>query len=76
MKLSTEIKMSQEQKLEIALARLEERVEAMQEDMRHMKNSMGELKATANRWRGAFWVMMGLAGSIGVISNIASGWMK
>ena len=76
MKLSTEIKMSQEQKLEIALARLEERVEAMQEDMRHMKNSMGELKATANRWRGAFWVMMGLAGSIGVISNIASGWIK
>ena len=68
--------MSQEQKLEIALARLEERVEAMQEDMRHMKNSMGELKATANRWKGAFWVMMGLAGSIGVISNIASGWMK
>ena len=68
--------MTQEQKLEIALARLEERVEAMQEDMRHMKNSMGELKATANRWRGAFWVMMGLAGSIGVISNIASGWMK
>jgi SMC interacting uncharacterized protein involved in chromosome segregation len=76
MKLSTEIKMSQEQKLEIALARLEERVEAMQEDMRHMKNSMGELKATANRWRGAFWVMMGLAGSIGVISNLASSWIK
>ena len=68
--------MTQEQKLEIALARLEERVEAMQEDLRHMKNSMGELKATANRWRGAFWVMMGLAGSIGVISNIASGWIK
>ena len=68
--------MTQEQKLEIALARLEERVESMQEDMKHMKNSMGELKATANRWRGAFWVMMGLAGSIGVISNIASGWIK
>ncbi len=68
--------MSQEQKLEIALARLEERVESMQEDMRHMKNSMGELKATANRWRGAFWLMMGLAGSIGVISNLASGWME
>jgi len=68
--------MTQEQKLEIALARLEERVESMQEDMRHMKNSMGELKATANRWRGAFWLMMGLAGSIGVISNLASGWME
>jgi len=76
MKLSTEIKMSQEQKLEVALARLEERVEAMQEDMKEMRASMGELRATANRWKGAFWVMMGLAGSIGVISNIASSWMK
>ena len=31
--------MSQEQKLEIALARLEERVEAMQEDMKEMRDS-------------------------------------
>jgi|TARA_Y100001970_G_scaffold170693_1_gene208603 uncharacterized protein HemX len=76
MKLSTEIKMSQEQKLEIALARLEERVEAMQEDMKEMRDSVKDLKATANRWRGAFWLMMGLGGSIGVISNLASGWMK
>tara|TARA_R100001594_G_scaffold87908_1_gene122230 strand:+ start:1263 stop:1493 length:231 start_codon:yes stop_codon:yes gene_type:complete len=76
MKLSTEIKMSQEQKLEIALARLEEKVNAMQEDMREMRSSLYDLKATANRWRGAFWLMMGLAGSIGVISNLASGWMK
>ena len=68
--------MSQEQKLEIALARLEERVEAMQEDMKEMRDSVKDLKATANRWRGAFWLMMGLAGSIGVISNLASGWMK
>ncbi len=76
MKLSTETKMSQEQKLEIALARLEERVEAMQEDMKEMRDSVKDLKATANRWRGAFWLMMGLGGSIGVISNLASGWMK
>ena len=76
MKLSTETKMSQEQKLEIALARLEERVEAMQEDMKEMRDSVKDLKATANRWRGAFWLMMGLGGSIGVISNLALGWMK
>ncbi len=68
--------MSQEQKLEIALARLEEKVNAMQEDMREMRSSLYDLKATANRWRGAFWLMMGLAGSIGVVSNLASGWMK
>ena len=67
--------MSQEQKLEIALARLEERVEAMQEDMKEMRDSVKDLKATANRWRGAFWLMMGLGGSIGVLSNLASGWM-
>ena len=71
-----ETKMSQEQKLEIALARLEERVEAMQEDMKDMRDSVKDLKATANRWRGAFWLMMGLGGSIGVLSNLASGWMK
>ena len=76
MKLSTETKMSQEQKLEIALARLEERVEAMQEDMKEMRDSVKDLKATANRWRGAFWLMMGVGGSIGVLSNLASGWMK
>lgn len=76
MKLSMETKMSQEQKLEIALARLEERVEAMQEDMKEMRDSVKDLKATANRWRGAFWLMMGLGGSIGVLSNLASGWMK
>ena len=76
MKLSTEIKMSQEQKLEIALARLEEKVNAMQEDMREMRSSLYDLKATANRWRGAFWLMMGLAGSIGVVSNLASGLMN
>ena len=68
--------MSQEQKLEFALARLEERVEAMQEDMKEMRDSVKDLKATANRWRGAFWLMMGLGGSIGVLSNLASGWMK
>ena len=68
--------MSQEQKLELALARLEERVEAMQEDMKEMRDSVKDLKATANRWRGAFWLMMGLGGSIGVLSNLASGWMK
>ena len=68
--------MSQEQKLEIALARLEERVEAMQEDMKELRDSVKDLKATANRWRGAFWLMMGLGGSIGVLSNLASGWMK
>ena len=69
-------KMSNEQRLEVALARLEERVEALQEDMKEMKSDMSELRATANRWKGAFWVMMGLGGDVGVIANFATGWLK
>ncbi len=69
-------KMSNEQRLEVALARLEERVEALQEDMKEMRSDMSELRATANRWKGAFWVMMGLGGAVGVIVNIATGWLK
>ena len=68
--------MSQKQQLEVALARLEERVEALQEDMKDMKSDMSELRATANRWKGAFWVMMGLGGVLGVITNFTIGWMK
>ena len=68
--------MSDGNKLEVALARLEERVEALQEDMKEMKSDMSELRATANRWKGAFWVMMGLGGVVGVIANIATGWLK
>lgn len=69
-------KMTEEQKLEVALARLEERVEALQGDMKEMKTDMSELRATANRWKGAFWVMMGLGGALGVITNLAIGWIK
>jgi predicted RNase H-like nuclease (RuvC/YqgF family) len=68
--------MSNEQKLEVALARLEERVEALQEDMKEMRSDMSELRATANRWRGAFWVMMGLGGVVGVMANLATGWFR
>ena len=68
--------MSNEQRLEVALARLEARVEALQEGMKEMKSDMSELRATANRWKGAFWVMMGLGGAVGVIANFATGWLK
>lgn len=68
--------MSEEQKLDVALARLEERVKGLQEDMLEMRSDMSELRAVANRWKGAFWVMMGLGGAIGVIANITTGWLK
>ena len=68
--------MSDNNKLEVALARLEERVEALQDDMKQIKYDMCELRATANRGKGAFWVMMGFGGVVGIISNIATGWLK
>ena len=76
MKIGLVQAMSNEQKLEVALARLEERVESLQDDMKEMKTNMYELRATANRWKGAFWVMMGLGGVLGVITNFTIGWMK
>ena len=69
-------KMTEEQKLEVALARLEERVESLQNDMKEMKTDMFELRDTANRWKGAFWVMMGLGGVLGVITNFTIGWIR
>ena len=68
--------MTEEQKLEVALARLEERVEALQEDIKEMKSDISELRATANRWKGAFWLIMGLGGVAGIITNLATGWVK
>ena len=69
-------RVSQAQKLEVTLARLEERVEALQEDMKFMKSDISELRATANRWKGAFWVLMGLGGIVGVVVNFALSWIK
>ena len=69
-------RVSQAQKLEVTLARLEERVEAVQEDMKLMKSDISELRATANRWKGAFWVLMGLGGIVGVVVNFALSWIK
>ena len=69
-------KMTQSQKLEVALARLEERVQALQEDMREMRVDISELRETANRWKGAFWVIMGLGAIAGVVGNLTIGWFK
>tara|TARA_R110001599_G_scaffold80978_3_gene218714 strand:+ start:581 stop:805 length:225 start_codon:yes stop_codon:yes gene_type:complete len=69
-------KMTQEVKLEVTLARLEERVEALQEDMKEMRSDMVQLRETASRWKGAFWVMMGVAGGFGVLANLTISWFK
>ena len=74
--MALKTKMTQSKRLEVALARLEERVEALQEDTREMRADIAELRATANRWKGGFWVLMALGGAVGVIFNLAVGWFK
>jgi len=61
--------------LNVAIARLEERVGNMHSDMNEMKADITELRNTANRWKGGFWVLMGLGGVLGVGVNFLMGWL-
>lgn len=61
--------------LEAAIARLEERVAHVADEVRHVHAEVSEIKATANRWKGAFWVMVGVGGAIGTLANFFVGWM-
>ena len=40
--------------VEVTLARLEERISQLSDEVRHVHEEVSELKATANRWKGAF----------------------
>ena len=40
--------------VEVTLARLEERLAQLSDEVRHVHEEVSELKATANRWKGAF----------------------
>lgn len=62
--------------VEVTLARLEERIAQLSDEVRHVHEEVSELKATANRWKGAFWVMIALGGIVGTVSNLMMGWMK
>lgn len=64
------------EKVEVTLARLEERITQMQDEVRHVHREVSELKAQANRWKGAFWVMLVLGGIIGSIGHMVIGWMR
>jgi prophage DNA circulation protein len=61
--------------LEAAIARLEERVAHVADEVRHVHEEVSELKATANRWKGAFWVMVGVGGVVGTAANFILGWL-
>jgi len=62
--------------VEVTLARLEERISQLSDEVRHVHEEVSELKATANRWKGAFWVMLALGGVAGTFANFLAGWMK
>lgn len=64
------------EKVEVTLARLEERITQMQDEVRHVHKEVSELKAQANRWKGAFWVMLVLGGILGSIGHMVIGWMR
>lgn len=62
--------------VEVTLARLEERIKTMSDEVRHVHEEVSELKAQANRWKGAFWVMLAVGGIFGSVAHLIVGWMK
>lgn len=64
------------EKVEVTLARLEERLTQVQDEVRHVHKEVSELKAQANRWKGAFWVVIAVGGIVGTISHLFIGWVK
>ena len=64
------------QPVEVTLARLEERIKTLSSEVRHVHEEVSDLKAQANRWKGAFWVIVAIGGAVGVVANLAMGWMK
>ena len=62
--------------VEVTLARLEERIKTLSDEVRHVHEEVSDLKAQANRRKGAFWVMLGLGGVIGTFAHTIIGWWK
>lgn len=64
------------EKLDVAIARLEERIGQLQDEVRHVHKEVSELKAQANRWKGAFWVMVAIGGIVGTAAHVAIGFFR
>lgn len=62
--------------VEVTLARLEERIKTLSDEVRHVHEEVSDLKATANRWKGAFWVILAMGGLVGWLTHIFIGWYK
>tara|TARA_R110000822_G_scaffold51009_7_gene132837 strand:- start:499 stop:708 length:210 start_codon:yes stop_codon:yes gene_type:complete len=66
----------QRERVEVTLARLEERIAMLSDEVRHVHREVSEIKATANRWKGAFWVIIALGSFAGFFVNALIGWSK
>lgn len=64
------------EKVEITVARIEERLTQLQDEVRHVHKEVSDLKAQANRWKGAFWVMLAIGGIVGSIAHLFIGWVR
>ena len=62
--------------VEVTLARLEERIKALSDEVRHVHKEVSDLKAQANRWKGAFWLMVAIGGVVGSLAHLFVGWIK
>ena len=62
--------------VEVMLARLEERIKTLSDEVRHVHEEVSDLKAQANRWKGAFWVMLAMGGIFGWVTHTFIGWYK
>lgn len=59
--------------MEVTLARLEERIAQLSTEVRHVHEEVSELKAQANRWKGAFWVIIAVGGIAGWVVHTLLG---
>lgn len=62
--------------VEVTLARLEERIKTLSDEVRHVHREVSDLKAQANRWKGAFWLMVAIGGVVGSLAHLFVGWIK
>ena len=62
--------------VEVTLARLEERIKTLSDEGRHVHEEVSDLKAQANRWKGAFWLMVAIGGVVGSLAHLFVGWIK
>lgn len=59
--------------MEVTLARLEERITQLSDEVRHVHKEVSDLKAQANRWKGAIWVIIAVGGIAGWVVHTLLG---